>query len=225
MLFFTRSSSVFAVSKSGLWGADGQKIQQMITDRTRDWVTGGPEGQFFSELLYCQLWILFQALIEFFFFLAALKCHFIISSFCSIFYLSLYLSFHGHPIFCIRRNDSTRIGNSWHLGLQKSLRDFSFLWFHRKGNFKPFTRLPSVTHPWTLWTRESRLIYEVTLYISHLHCWSKENISMSPCPNFQPHRGLCVDVQRASTSSDWTSQFSHCRTDSAPWIHDGFVVH
>ena len=32
----SRSSSVFAVSKSGLWGADGQKIQQMITDRTRD---------------------------------------------------------------------------------------------------------------------------------------------------------------------------------------------
>ena len=27
---------MFAVSKSGLWGADGQKIQQMITDRTRD---------------------------------------------------------------------------------------------------------------------------------------------------------------------------------------------
>ena len=30
-----RSSSVFACSKSSLWGADGQKIQQMITDRTR----------------------------------------------------------------------------------------------------------------------------------------------------------------------------------------------
>lgn len=31
-----QSSSVFAVSKSGLWGADGQKIQQMITERTRE---------------------------------------------------------------------------------------------------------------------------------------------------------------------------------------------
>lgn len=31
-----QSSSVFACSKSSLWGADGQKIQQMITDRTRE---------------------------------------------------------------------------------------------------------------------------------------------------------------------------------------------
>ena len=31
-----RASSVFACTKSGLWGADGQKVQTMLHERQRD---------------------------------------------------------------------------------------------------------------------------------------------------------------------------------------------
>ena len=122
--------------------------------------TGSREGlrvNFFLELLYCQLWILFQALIEFFFFLAALKCHFIISSFCSIFYLSLYHSMVIPSFVSVgtTRPESETPGtlaskNRWDI--------FRFCGFTEKETSNPLPGYP-VTHPWTL---ESRLIYEVT---------------------------------------------------------------